>query len=269
MNAADKFSIIFGQEELLYLLRSLGLPDLPGMGDRPWGEIKQETAIFILDAVGRSLFARGVVSFDSHGEITVDRVVIAMLTASAYAKQSVLLTYQGKDGGTLQYVYYRVPEFDVRQHLIFDWVYGFELQTNTDLGRQSVEEWIAPIDTQFSTGVIQVASETFDRAREAATTGGASLSIPILEAAGIEKNITQELSAALAEPILSLRFQSVNAESNPVRRNVFSILAGGNTCWLLTSDATIGTLSFKAIGSSELHRIVTTAYLSFEEKTNG
>jgi len=149
MDTTEKIAIVFGQEELLYLLRTLGLPDLPGMGEKPWGEITRETSVLVLDAVGRSLFARGIVSFDGKGEIVIEKTVHAILTASVYARQIVLLTYAGQDDQVHQINYYRVPEFDVCQRVIMPWLYQFELQMRTDLGQQDVQGWTAPVKGNF------------------------------------------------------------------------------------------------------------------------
>jgi hypothetical protein len=51
-----------------------------------------------------------------------------------------------------------------------------------------------------------------------------------------------------------------------VKRNVFSLLAGQDSCWLLTADASEATVSLKAINSAELQKIIAVAYLPFQEK---
>jgi len=113
--------------------------------------------------------------------------------------------------------------------------------------------------------VIHIKQDVLDKARAVAPAETATAS-DILNQAGIEKSAAQKFAEALAAPILSLRLQSVDTADNAVERNAFSVLAGKDSCWLLTGDTSDGMVSLKAIRASELERIITVAYVPFQDK---
>lgn len=83
---ADAFRIRLAQEELVYLLRALKLPSLPGLGASPLGALDTDHQALALAVADRTLQARGVVTHVFEQQRRLDPIVAGLLQACSQAR---------------------------------------------------------------------------------------------------------------------------------------------------------------------------------------
>ena len=79
-----------GNEELIYLLRALQAPAIPGVDLHPFEALAQDTRLLILASAAHSLEARQMIEFQEDGTIVIDKFVLALIGTCSLALESVL-----------------------------------------------------------------------------------------------------------------------------------------------------------------------------------
>jgi len=224
--------IRFSQEELLYLLRALNLPDLVGMGERPWGHIPQENALLVMETVGRGLVARGIAKFGiSQMDISSD--IARLLSNCAYPRQMLALTYHLGNGAT-QRNFLRGREYDVEHALPYPWVHQFQVKTKSDMGFGIVQSLTKDTPSGETSKAYSVPQDQLDKARQRATDDVEAAARLLLDL-GLGDSHAKGFAAVLGAPETKVILQAVYDFGKTIRQNFYSILADKVSCWLVNA----------------------------------
>ena len=123
------------QPKLLFMLRLLELPDLPGVGEKPWGDTDLGTARQQFHEAGLALQTRGLVWLDENHKPVTDPNSTQLLSASAYPSQMTALAYKHYQGPVTRIYYYRRDKLDVRHTLLLEHIHEFQALPCSDMGR--------------------------------------------------------------------------------------------------------------------------------------
>lgn len=261
----ENFIIRFSQEELLFLLRRQNLPDLPGMGDHPWGEITEDSATRIMETTGRSLLARGAISIFQDG-ISIDKPVHAILAACAYPEQMVILNSIISDQ-SYQVSFSRVTEFDVIHTLPYPWIHQFEVfpMHGSDMGLNQVEEWLEPVSYGQISPEIIIEQNKLKEIYTLVSTDSAAAQTLLVEN-GLPAEVSKRFTGALKNLNVKIFVQCVYQLEPVISQNVFTIVSDANSCWLIFNEQIDS--AFVKIIEADRSRLDTTIQLAYKPFEN-
>jgi hypothetical protein len=255
--------IEYSQEELLYLLRTLNLPDMPGMGDQPWGHIPQENALLVMETVGRSLVARQTIRFEQTQMVVNDKTA-KFLKACVYPEQMLALTYN-QDGNTINQNFFRGPEFDVEHTQPYPWVHHFKVMPKSDMGFGLIQSILSDAPNGESSPVFQVDQARLDQIRQMAN-HDVMLASQHLAEAGLAAPLSEKLAHALASPQIKLLLIAVYDLGEDVQQNMFSIFADDQSCWLIGAGQPGSPMAqIMQLGHKKQHEIIQATFLPFQK----
>lgn len=256
--------IFFSQEELLYLLRALNLPDLPGMGMQPWGHIPQEQVLLVMETAGRGLVARGIARFGNM-QMEIDDDTATLLDACAYPRQMLTLTYD-HNGTAIHQNFFRGKQFDIAHTLPYPWVHFFEVKKKkkTDMGLGLLQSLVENVpDNEKTSAVFLLQQSLLDEIRNLTVHDSAS-AIQQLIGAGLTEPLAQKFTNTLRAPKVKILLQAVYDFGEKVRQNVFSILADDDSCWLVSAgEPGNETVQVIQVDRKKLNEIIHATFASF------
>lgn len=251
------------QEEVLYLLRSLGLPDLPGMGAQPWGHIPQDSALLVMETAGRGLVARGLVQV-GEAQIFIDEALNQVLTASAYPLQMVVLTYS-QDSAAVNRNYYRGKDYDIEHHLPYPWIHDFKTLSISDMGLGLVQKLVKEAKTGQASPVFLIHQAKLDEIRQAAASD-VEFAAGHLTESGLPEALAGRFASALTAPQVKLLVQAVYQVREEVLQNVFTILSEASSSWLVSAGkAGDEQVQVMALDRPRLKKVIQTAFQPFQK----
>lgn len=252
--------IQFSQEELLYLLRSLNLPDIPGMGERPWGHIPQEQALLVMETAGRGLVARGIVRFGKT-QIEVDNAVAQLLRTMAYPVQMTVLTYS-LNAQAIPHNFFRGKTFDVEHTLPYPWVHRLHMTPKSDMGESFVQGLLKDVPGSGESPAFSVPQQVLTAIRQdALETSQAS---DTLVEAGLPESMALSLIEVLTAPTSKVLVQAVY-QLTEIEQNMFSILANQDSCWVISAGKPGSPMTqVMQVGPQRLTAIVNNAFQPFK-----
>lgn len=246
--------ILFSQEELIYLLRTLSLPDLPGMGEKPWGHIPQEQALLVMETVGRGLVARQVIEF-GEASMKVDEYISRLLQTCAGPRQMLVINYRLRNE-TVSRNFFRGQEFDVENDLPYPWVHRFEIVEKSDMGRALLQSLLKDAPDCSDSAVFEIAQADLNEVQQNAA-NDPDQAAQILQSKGLPGNEAGRLARAFASPtlkIMVMAFWQMNPEAQGI---VFSLLANHESTWLIKTDnAGEAVTQVMTIGKSKLQEFI-------------
>jgi hypothetical protein len=257
-----KNTVLFSQEELLYLLRTLNLPDMPGMGDKPWGHIPQEQVLLVMETVGSGLLARQVIQFGGY-EMKVEEDIMSLLAACASPQQMLLLNYsQGNE--TIAHNFFRGQAFDIEHDLPHPWVHRFQQTEKSDMGLALLQSLTENTPDGQNSDVFEINQAELDEIRQVAA-GDPEKAAQALQSKGLPADEAGRLSRVFAAPTLKMlvmAFQQINPEP---QGSVFSLLADAESTWLVSAGKPGDPIAqVRQVGRQELQNILVKTFESFE-----
>lgn len=225
--------ILLSQEELIYLLRTLGLPDLPGMGENPWGHIPQEQALLVMETVGRGLVARQMTEF-GETSMKVDESIRHLLQACAAPRQMTVINYRlGEE--TQSHNFFRGEAFDVEHDLLHPWVHRFGIVEKSDMGRALLQSVLNNAPDCSDSAAFEIAQGDLNEVQQIAANAPLQAA-EFLQTKGLPHTEAGHLARAFASPmlkILVMAFWQMNPEAQGI---VFSVIANHESTWLIKTD---------------------------------
>ncbi len=256
--------IRFSQEELLYLLRALNLPDLVGMGERPWGHIPQENALLVMETVGRGLVARGLAKFGI-GQMDIESDIARLLSDCAYPRQMLALTYH-TDNGAIQRNFLRGKDYNVEHSLPYPWVHHFKMKPKSDMGLELVQSLTKGAPNGATSAVYPVPQDKLDETRQLATDDADAAARSLLDL-GLDASHAKSFAAALGVPKTKILLQAVYDFGKTVRQNFYSILADDVSCWLVNAGQPANqTVQVMQVNRKKLNEIILATFQPFTKK---
>lgn len=222
--------MLFSQEELIYLLRTLSLPDLPGMGEKPWGHIPQDQALLVMETVGRGLVARQAIAF-GEASMKVDENISHLLKTCAGPWQMLVLNYRlGNEAKS--HNFFRGETFDVEHDLPHPWVHRFDIIEKSDMGQALLQSLLENAPDCPDSAAFEIAQTDLNEVQQNAGNDPIQAAA-ILQSKGMPNAEAGRLASAFASPalkILVMAFWQMNPEA---QGSVFSLLANHESTWLI------------------------------------
>jgi len=253
------------QEELLFLVRALSFPDLPGIGDKPWGDIDLDSAQRAYQAAGRGLLARNLTSIDEGDDVSVDESVTEILTTSAYPNNmAAILIEQGADQAE-QIFYYGSEERSIRHSIDGFKIHSFESRKDTDMGFGEIDRLIPPTKWKFTSNIFEIDQGHFEQAVQAAQISKEDC-VKILNKSGLDKDYIQHLSTTLARIEINIYLQLIYKLNPEIEQNTISFVWNSDSCWFIEYPTQTGvtTLRIRAIDQKQLKKITKAAFIHFK-----
>jgi len=226
--------ILLEQDELMFLMRLLELPDLPGVGQTPWGKADLETARKRFRAAGAALHKRGWASLDKNQQPVVESTVKAALYSCAYPAQMTAIAIKPRVGGLKQIYHYRKTTFDVRHTLPKPSVHSFELLLHSDMGFAEAKAALNGHRWASSGLHGSIKQNHFDQAQKTALTDVPQAARMLTEA-GLGPDLAHTLSAAMGDLEAKVMIQWIYQLDPKIIRNLVTLLAGKDSCWMAES----------------------------------
>lgn len=250
--------ITFSQEELIYMLRALNLPDLAGMGDYPWGHIPQEQALLVMETVGRGLVARRIACL-APTQMEIDSDVARLLSYCAYPRQMTVLIHD-QDKSAIHRYYFRGRNYDVEHTLPNQWIHHFRIIKKSDLGLGLTQSLIKDFPTSENSTVFPIQQVSLDGARRLAINDYSSAVI-LLNELGLTHPLDEKLAAVLNKPKTKIFLQTVYDFGKKIQQNVISVLADDTSCWVvITGKPADPIVQVMQVDSKKLNQIILAAF---------
>ncbi|MEW5987854.1 MAG: hypothetical protein AB1791_14565 [Chloroflexota bacterium] len=233
-------TIRLGVEELVYLLTTLGIKTLPGLGQNPVEGLTEDQAQRALAAGANSLRARGWLELSTDGNESrarLDPVVVALLGTCATAAQLLFIGRRPAAGPTSPYYVYLGPHLIVIHSSLSPGVHEFAgsvspaevLATLAD--RLHLSDQPAPAATD-----IFIAQTDLEAAVAAALSQEVERAVVVLANSGVANDaslpLIQTFQSMQATTTITLLRQTDGRVSSSADES-FSLLEGAAGFWLV------------------------------------
>ncbi len=240
MDRLEAISVNLTTEEMVVLLNQLGADSYAGLDTSELDKLTERERNLVLDVARRGLIARQILTQDETGEWQVGQFALAALGISLSPIQSVMI-FRGQSQDTAVstlfhtaqdvFITHKVVENDTHQFLILrdgpTWqaailsAAGLNEANNHHDASQGSPALIRP----------SLLNDAFEQAQAGSPTKAAAL----LTQAGVNETTSQNLAAALAEPVALATIIAVT-HSPEVRRRDVTLLNGTQGCWRLETQ---------------------------------
>lgn len=194
------------QEELTYLCWLRNKYTLPGLGEKPLGDLTPEQTTAVLATVERTLLARNFLSIPMPGKPVLEPELERCISTACDAHQIILLT-KSSETREPKYIYLYIHNGIAVKHTSSPGgVHFLKLFSSSQETQTVIYEFIAPISYGASMGInIQIAESVLFSARDAAQNGGFNAARASLTFNGIEAQ-----QAALIATMVSMPIQNIS-----------------------------------------------------------
>lgn len=215
--------------ELIFLLRALGLPGLPGF-EMP-EEFPETAAQIALDV----LRARQFAALDRDGSLQIDEQLAALIGAGSAATRAMAITVDAGGTDITDWIYL-VPEFTVLHeepepdvHHFRTLLTGIEmLAAISELLGMSLED-----ETQPQGKAVRIPRELYDRAQSLLRDGDAPGAMMALTDGGIPSEVAQALITFDRRAVVSIVESS---DGEDIQGDGFMTLSDSQGRWLVRAD---------------------------------
>lgn len=261
MNQTTPFNTFWlSREELVFALRSLGLPDLPGLGKQPLGDVDAPTAALLAEAARRALIARGMLQPTAGGEYGLDKNVQAALTLSTYPERMLTVSaVMGKTEAAREH-FYRVPELTVHHYTPQHGIHAFDLDPASTCGLEGLLKLLDGTQAALQSDEYALIQERMDEAYNLAGQD-AGAAAAALSKIGMPAAHAAALAGALAAPELRLSLQYVFQVRPDVDSASLTFLAGAGALWQVRTSSGQGQIvHLQAIPAAQAGTLVKEAH---------
>jgi hypothetical protein len=228
---ADIASFTLTQAELLFMLRLLELPDLPGIGEKPWGNIDFGTAQSQFKEAGLALKERGWVHVDENRIASILPELQGALSISAYPDKMMSIAYKDAQGKTFDIRHYRRENWFVRHTQTDIQLHEFTLFNKTDMGLQDLLDIFRKYLWSSNIPAIDIPSDVYEKSLGMAVQNRI-MAEKLLTDAGVSVDSALNLIQAFINYEMKIYVQWIY-ELNP-NLNLSSLFIWGNedVCWV-------------------------------------
>jgi hypothetical protein len=219
-------------EELLYLLESLKLPDLPGMEWEAFDQLDPEQRQLAFEVARRGLLAREVL-LPAGDPPNVNPLVLAMLAPNLAPEQSLWLWQRtGNEPGRTYYAHSWQAVYVLRWQSDLG-IHQFLLLSSKAALAKAVTDMLELAPTAAPNGTAhRLPADAFEHAHAAAGEAGASAAAALLQQAGLPPETASALAADMASPRTVLSVLGTHHTENAAPRLAFTAIAGPALTWL-------------------------------------
>lgn len=251
------------QAELLFTLRALELPDIPGVGEKPWGDIELEEARLQFREAGLELKSRGSVWLDGQtGKPGVEKSLQSVLSACAYPQQMVALIYQKPTAPVTQLYHYRLNGMTVRHTLPQESLHDFQVDNKSDMGQHTLAELFDGFSWTFESQLGEVALDKYEQAVQTVFTDEKQATRILVEN-GLSLDLCKKFIKGVREHKVQVHAQLVYQFPPNPKQNILLFFAGDSACWLVDKVIERQKMRIKAIHSKSLQFLLHSAFHAF------
>lgn len=250
-------SFTLTQPELLFMLRLLELPDLPGMGEKPWGDIPVEQAEKQFQEAGQALQSRGLVAVNDQQQPTADRGLIQSLQCAAYPERMSSLAWRADSGAVAQVHHYRRGEAFVRQHSQ-DGNHSLTLAEHSDMGQEDMlavfqsPGWPSPQGRGF-----ELPAALYEQAADLAGADRPAAEA-LLVGAGLDKDLAARLATCFQTGKRRANLRWVHQLSPSPAISAITVWTSAESVWVVETDGQTasGRVRLLPVDGQLLNRII-------------
>lgn len=248
-------SLTLSHEEVVLLLRLLGAPTMPGIGENPLTGLTPEQSQLVLSSAERSLKARQIITVNADNSINVERFALALVGPCVMPELSVIATCNLKSRPP-EPLYFHLAQRMVVEHAITGpGLHTFAALLNRQVLLERLVSFLylqSQIQLTTSTGTISV--KLLGQAVELAGEGNIDTTT-ILREGGLSDELSSILSKDLANLLANLGVVVINhqLEGNDHIKGI-SLLASTRTIWQLNNVSEPGEsiISIQSVSATEI-----------------
>lgn len=113
----EPINLLLSRDELLLVLRSLGVETIPGIDSDPLGNLTPEGMEIALTVAGRALRAREMARLRQDGQLVLHNLLLTAVGICTYATQTAFVYHWPEDGAVPQRYFGHVRGEDFVSHL--------------------------------------------------------------------------------------------------------------------------------------------------------
>ncbi|MCB0191786.1 MAG: hypothetical protein KDJ65_07570 [Anaerolineae bacterium] len=236
--ALSAVSIHFTPEELIILLEGLGDARLFGFSREKFDELPKDHQEVALNVAKRGLIARGLLIIDEQGREKVQAMALGVVVPSVSPDHSVIIVRNPSDKPGHVYYFHTVPDVYVVYFGTPLATYHFNLLRDKDTYEQGISNVLdlGDVDTDSATP-FHLPSDLFDKAQNAARTGGADAAHAVLSLSNLDKETLTELVSTLGSPFEFKAITAIDHTTPEPTLNVLTVLHGHNGLWAIEQAA--------------------------------
>lgn len=251
------------QPELLFTLRALDLTDIPGVGDKPWGEIGLEQARLQFREAGLGLKSRGSVWLNEKtGQPAVEKSLQSVLSACAYPQEMMALVYQKLSAPVTQLYYYHLNGMTVRHTLPQKSLHDFQVDNESDMGQSALAELFDGFSWTFEGQLGEVTLDAYEQAMQIVITNERQATRALVDN-GLTPNLCGKFIEGVREHKVQAHVQMVYQFQPHPKQNILIFFAGDSACWLVEKVVERRIMRIKAIHSKSLQLLLHSAFQAF------
>lgn len=247
------------QAELLFTLRVLNLPDIPGVGEKPWGEMDLDEAQQLFRTAGLALKERGWIWLDENGQAVVEPSLQAMLSVCAYPQQMMALVYRIVPAAPVECYHYRREALIVRHTKPVSLLHDFQSFAGLDMGRKEIVWLFENYLWTYECPSNEISQDAYAQSIEMAYTDEKKTEQFLIES-GLSPDVCASFINILVSHKLEIQAQWVYQFDPVVNQNSVIFFADESSCWLVEKVIANKLVRIKAIGSDSLHHLLRSAF---------
>jgi hypothetical protein len=252
------------QAELLFSLRALDLPDIPGIGEKPWGEVEYDEARHQFREAGFELKSHGRVWLDEKtGRPSVEEPLQTVLGACAYPQQMVAIVHRVLPATPIQNYYYRRDGMTVHHTIPRASHHNFQVEANSDMGQASFNGLFAPFSWDFESPSFEISQEIYEQAIKLVYSDRKRAQNALSEA-GFPSDLSQQFVDGINEHKIQVHAQWVYKFPPDAEQNIVIIFAGQRACWLVEKVLERKMMRVKAFKSASLQLLLKSVFSPFK-----
>lgn len=262
--SADNVSFVLTSEELFYGLRMAELPNIPGLGVKPFGDIEEDVLEKIMEFSFRVLIARQLLIPAKDKGFRLDKVLSATLAVCAEPEKMVVLMFAREQEPGKTIYFYSSASLDVRHDILFSGMHQFQTDADVDLGKDAVlgvlNDQEGNLNEEFTGASYCVNNEKFENARDIAS-DSVEEATNVLAELGLSQNNAADLAGIFAQPDFRFTMQYLYRSDDNPNHKVVSVISKGDAWWIVTAETPSNeTLVVEKTKKSSVIEIVSEAY---------
>jgi hypothetical protein len=251
------------QAELLFALRSINLPDIPGVGEKPWGELELSEARRQFREAGLGLKSRGWIWLDEKtGQPAMEKSLEDVLSTCAYPKQMMALVHQIPPDAAVENYFYRRDGLTVHHTLPQPRQHNFQVIPDSDMGMSLFESLFASFAWDFDSLMTEIPQAAYEQAVQMVSTDE-NRAQQLLCDAGFAESLAGQFIGGMREHKVQAHSQWVYEFQPKVRQNILIFFAGEKACWMVEKEAEKKVMRIKAITAASLRLLTRSVFNSF------
>lgn len=256
------------KEELFYCLRLLQLPNLPGLGEKPFGDIDNNGLENLMETTYRALISRQVLIHEPEKGFRLDKLISMTLSVCAAPEQIIATTYQHQQETAWNIHEYFAKELMVRQDIPMLGIFRFCVTPKKNVTSRLIvdivsEAFLSNVSSEQPERIsFNVSGSKFEEIRQKTRTAPDE-TLAMLAEMGVDHKHAENFIEIFTVPDFRLTMQSF-AQSIALaetKQHVLSVAHAKGYWWLIQGDGQAnGSLKVEQATSDDICSSIETVY---------